>query len=66
MNVTEAMIYCYEEPDMVHILLEKATDFIIAYCRAYKAVEGCRRGDRPSLWPGCCPPPWRRSFPGLM
>ena len=30
MNVTEAMIYCYEEPDMVHILLEKATDFIIA------------------------------------
>ena len=39
MNVTEAMIYCYEEPDMVHILLEKATDFIIAYCRAYKAVK---------------------------
>ena len=25
--------------DRVHILLEKATDFIIAYCRAYKAVK---------------------------
>lgn len=36
MDVTEAMIYCYEEPDMVHILLEKATEFIIAYCAAYK------------------------------
>lgn len=27
---------CYDEPDMVHILLEKATSFIIAYCKAYK------------------------------
>lgn len=38
MDVTEAMIYCYEEPDMVHILLEKATAFIIDYCQAYKKV----------------------------
>lgn len=32
MDVTEAMIYCYEEPDMVHVLLEKATAFITDYC----------------------------------
>lgn len=38
MDVTEAMIYCYEDPDMVHTLLEKVTDFLINYCKAYKAV----------------------------
>ncbi len=38
MDVSEAMIYCYEEPDMVHILLEKATEFIIAYCKEYRRV----------------------------
>lgn len=38
LDVSEAMIYCYEEPAMVHLVLEKATEFIIAYCQAYKAV----------------------------
>lgn len=38
MDVSEAMIYCYEEPDMVHTLLGKASDFLIAYCKAYKAA----------------------------
>jgi uroporphyrinogen decarboxylase len=37
-GVTEAMIMCYEEPEMVHLLLEKATEFIIKYCLAYKAA----------------------------
>ena len=36
LDVTEAMIYCYEDPDMVHLVLRKATDFIIAYGRAYR------------------------------
>lgn len=36
LDVTEIMIYCYEEPDMVHVLLEKATQFIMEYCKAYK------------------------------
>ena len=36
MDVTEAMIYCYEEPDMVHTVLEKVTEFLIKYCKAYK------------------------------
>lgn len=38
MDVSEAMIYCYEEPDMVHTVMEKVTDFLIAYCRAYEAA----------------------------
>lgn len=38
MDVTEAMIYCYDEPDMVHTVLEKVTDFLIKYINAYKAV----------------------------
>lgn len=36
MDVTEAMIYCYEEPDMVHVIMEKAADFLIDYIKAYK------------------------------
>lgn len=35
-DVSEIMVDCYDEPEMVHILLEKATSFIIAYCQAYK------------------------------
>ena len=38
MDVTEAMIYFYEEPEMVAALLDKVTDFLIAYCKAYKEV----------------------------
>lgn len=36
MDVTEIMILCYEEPDMVHTVLRKATRFLIDYCKAYK------------------------------
>lgn len=38
MDVSEAMINCYEEPDMVHTVMRKATEFLIAYAKAYKAV----------------------------
>ena len=38
MDVSEAMVYCYEEPDMVHIVLEKVTEFIINYCKEYKKL----------------------------
>lgn len=37
-DVTEAMIYCYEEPEMMHTVLSKATDFLIEYIKAYKAA----------------------------
>lgn len=36
MDVSEALIYCLEEPDMVHTVLEKVTQFLTAYCQAYK------------------------------
>ncbi len=35
-DVTEIMMDCYEDPDMVHTVLEKTTDFLINYAKAYK------------------------------
>lgn len=36
MDVSEAMVYCYDEPDMVHTVLEKAARFLIDYIKEYK------------------------------
>lgn len=36
MDVTEIMYLCYDEPETVHIVLEKATQFLIAYCKAFR------------------------------
>lgn len=36
LDVSEIMIDCYDEPDMVHLVLEKATEFLIEYAKAYK------------------------------
>ena len=38
MDVSEAMVNCYVEPDMVHVVLEKATEFLIKYISEYKKV----------------------------
>jgi uroporphyrinogen decarboxylase len=38
MGVTDAMFFCYDEPDMVHTILEKVSQFTISYCNAFKAV----------------------------
>lgn len=38
LDVSEAMIYCYDDPDMVHTVLTKVTDFLIHYIRAYKEI----------------------------
>jgi len=35
-DVSEIMIECYDSPEMVHTVLEKATEFLIAYAKAYK------------------------------
>ena len=35
-DVSEAMIACYEDPDMMHEVLEKVTQFITAYALAYR------------------------------
>ena len=36
LDVSEIMVLCYEEPDLVHTLLKKATAFLTDYIRAYK------------------------------
>lgn len=38
MDVTEIMYACYDEPETVHKVLAKATQFLINYISAYKAV----------------------------
>lgn len=35
LDVSEAMVLCYDEPEMVHTVLEKVSDFTINYCRAF-------------------------------
>ncbi len=36
MDVSEVMVLCYEEPDMVETVLQKCVQFTINYCKAYK------------------------------
>jgi len=38
LDVSEIMIDCYDDPDMVHKVLEKVTKFLIEYAKAYKAA----------------------------
>ena len=38
MDLTEIMINCYEEPEMVEAALEKATTFLTAYIKEYKKI----------------------------
>ena len=38
LDVSEIMIDCYDEPDMVHLVLDKATQFLIEYAKAYKSA----------------------------
>lgn len=35
-DVTEVMIACFEEPDAVRTVLDKVTDFLCSYAKAYK------------------------------
>ena len=37
-DVSEIMMDCYDDPDMVHTVLQKVTDFLINYAKAYKAA----------------------------
>ena len=38
LDVSEIMMDCYDDPDMVHLVLEKCTEFLIEYIKAYKAA----------------------------
>ena len=38
MDVSEAMIYCYDEPNTVHCVMRKVTEFLTAYILEYKKI----------------------------
>lgn len=38
LDVSEIMIDCYDDADMVHLVLEKVTEFLIEYAKAFKAA----------------------------
>ena len=38
MDVNEILLQCIEEPELVHTVLKKATEFIIKYIKAFKEV----------------------------
>ena len=38
LDVSEIMIDCYDDPDMVHLVMDKTTQFLTEYAKAYKAV----------------------------
>ena len=38
LDVSEIMMDCYDDPDMVHIVLQKVTSFLIQYAKAYKSA----------------------------
>lgn len=38
LDVTEIMYLCYDEPETVHLVLEKATAFITKYCLAFREI----------------------------
>lgn len=38
LDVSEIMIDCYDDPDMVHLVLEKCTAFLVEYAKAFKAA----------------------------
>ena len=38
MGISETMLYCLDDPDMVDIVLEKAAAFLMNYCLAYKKL----------------------------
>ena len=35
-DVTEIMMDCYDEPEKIHTVLEKVTEFLCEYCKAFK------------------------------
>ena len=38
MDVSEIMVNCYDEPDMVHTVLNKTVEFLIGFAKRYKAA----------------------------
>ncbi len=38
LDVTETLVYCYTDPDLLHTVLKKCTEFLIEYALEYKKV----------------------------
>jgi len=38
LDVSEIMMDCYDDPDMVHLVLDKVTEFLVEYAKAYKVA----------------------------
>lgn len=38
MGVSDIMVECFEEPEAVHTVLQKVTDFLVDYIKAYKDI----------------------------
>ena len=38
LDVSEIMMDCYDDPDMVHTVLRKSTDFLVTYAKAFQAA----------------------------
>ncbi len=38
MDVSEIMVLCYEEPELVEAVLDKCTDFLVDYAKEYKRI----------------------------
>lgn len=38
MDMTNIMVNCYEEPEMVHAVLKKVTQFLFSYIKAFKEI----------------------------
>ena len=49
MDVTEILYACYDEPETVHTVLDKATEFLTDYCRAFRdaGADGVKVGIGP-------------------
>lgn len=56
MDVSEILYACVDEPETVHLVVEKAAQFVTSYIQALR--EAARTAwSWPSPWPACSAPP---------
>lgn len=62
MDITEVILKCRREPETIHLLLEKATEFIIKYIKAYKETAGANGVCMAEPLAGLLPPKQLKTF----
>lgn len=62
MDITEVIMKCRREPETIHMLLEKATEFIIKYITAYKEKAGANGVCMAEPLAGLLPPKQLKAF----